>query len=99
MDVGWFPTTHHDVVMLIKLNSRVDFAEGVGEIIFGGGFFVENLFFFSPLKDDKVFHINVARETGGLLRIGEFSGAVIVSKDCGREHLSDAHFMEDGAEI
>jgi hypothetical protein len=76
--------SHHNVVVFVEFNTAGGLREGVTKIVIGRDVRIGDSFFFSPLEDDEVFHVDMSCASCWLSRVGELSCAAVVGEDfCG----------------
>ena len=73
--------SHHYIVVFIEFNSSCRFGEGVTKVVVCGDVRIGDLFFFGPLENEKVFHINVSCALCWLLCIRELSCTSVIGED------------------
>ena len=72
--------SHHNVIVFVEFDMACWFGEGIAEVVVNGDVRIVDLFFFCPLKDDKVFHIHVLCASCWLSCVGELSCAFVVGE-------------------
>jgi hypothetical protein len=88
---GWFEgfwrlhvdrsaASHHNIVVFVEFHPSREFGERVTQVVVCRDVRVVDLFFFGPLEDYKVFHIDMSGASCQLSCIGELSCVVVIGK-------------------